>query len=116
MAAPNRALFESVVRLLVPVLDELVFVGGCTDVREYIGSGIQALLDNPDFTEALGGFLLPDAASQARRGLLGRTAQAPCAVSPSRALLSAWTGTGKIPRRMRVLQAGGIAVRRAAYA
>ena len=26
----NRALFESVVRLLVPVLDELVFVGGCT--------------------------------------------------------------------------------------
>lgn len=30
MADPNRALFESVVRLLVPVLDELVFVGGCT--------------------------------------------------------------------------------------
>src|SRR5215813_2816821 len=27
---PNRALFESVVRLLAPVLDELVFVGGCT--------------------------------------------------------------------------------------
>ena len=30
MADPNRALFESVVRLLAPVLDELIFVGGCT--------------------------------------------------------------------------------------
>lgn len=30
MADPNCALFESVVRLLAPVLDELVFVGGCT--------------------------------------------------------------------------------------
>lgn len=30
MADPNRTLFESVVRLLAPVLDELVFVGGCT--------------------------------------------------------------------------------------
>lgn len=30
MADPNRVLFESVVRLLAPVLDELVFVGGCT--------------------------------------------------------------------------------------
>lgn len=30
MADPNRALFDSVVRLLAPVLDELVFVGGCT--------------------------------------------------------------------------------------
>lgn len=29
MADPNRALFESVIRLLAPVLDELVFVGGC---------------------------------------------------------------------------------------
>ena len=29
MADPNRALFETVVRLLAPVLDELVFVGGC---------------------------------------------------------------------------------------
>jgi hypothetical protein len=27
---PNRAPFELVVRLLRPVLDELVFVGGCT--------------------------------------------------------------------------------------
>jgi hypothetical protein len=30
VADPNRALFESVVRLLASVLDELVFVGGCT--------------------------------------------------------------------------------------
>lgn len=30
MADPNRALFEAVVRLLAPVLNELVFVGGCT--------------------------------------------------------------------------------------
>jgi hypothetical protein len=30
VADPNRALFESVVQLLAPVLDELVFVGGCT--------------------------------------------------------------------------------------
>ena len=30
VADPNRALFESVVRLLAPVLDGLVFVGGCT--------------------------------------------------------------------------------------
>lgn len=30
MADPNRALLESVVRLLAPVLHELVFVGGCT--------------------------------------------------------------------------------------
>jgi len=29
VADPNRALFESVVRLLAPVLDEFVFVGGC---------------------------------------------------------------------------------------
>ena len=30
MADPNRALFESVVHLLAPMLEELVFVGGCT--------------------------------------------------------------------------------------
>jgi len=39
-------------------------------VRAYIAGEIQALLDNPDFIEALSGFLLPDAASQARRGIL----------------------------------------------
>jgi hypothetical protein len=30
VADPNRALFDSVVQLLDPVLDQLVFVGGCT--------------------------------------------------------------------------------------
>ena len=40
------------------------------DLREYIGQEVQALLDNRDFAEALAGFLLPDPASQARRGLL----------------------------------------------
>jgi hypothetical protein len=39
-------------------------------VREYIAGEIQALLDNQDFIEALPRFLLPDAASQARRALL----------------------------------------------
>jgi hypothetical protein len=179
VADPKRALFESVVRVLAPLLDELVFVGGCTaglfitdsaaggirptkdvdavvdvmptdaavlgfsnrwyptaietaqtfhiaghdvrvvtpalfiatkleafhgrggddvfashdlediiavvdgrpeivnesppraaDVRGYIGAEMRALLDNRDFTEALAGLLLPDVASQARRGLL----------------------------------------------
>jgi hypothetical protein len=46
------------------------------DVREYIGAEIRALLDNRDFTEALAGFLLPDPASQARRGLLDGRLQA----------------------------------------
>ena len=41
-----------------------------TDVRRYIADQIGALMDNPDFIDALPGFLLPDAASQARRGLL----------------------------------------------
>ena len=39
-------------------------------VREYIAGEIHALLDSQDFIEALSGFLLPDAASQARRPLL----------------------------------------------
>jgi hypothetical protein len=38
-----------------------------SDVRDYIASEIGALLKNEDFLEALPGFLLPDAASQARR-------------------------------------------------
>ena len=44
--------------------------GAAADVRAYIASEIRALLDNRDFTEALAGFLLPDVANQARRGLL----------------------------------------------
>jgi hypothetical protein len=39
-------------------------------VRAYISAEIQLLLDNPDFVEALAGFLLPDAANQARRPIL----------------------------------------------
>ena len=34
-----------------------------TDVRHYIAAEPAALLENRDFTEALAGFLLPDAAS-----------------------------------------------------
>lgn len=40
------------------------------NVRAYIASEVRALLNNPDFIEALAGFVLPDAASQARRPLL----------------------------------------------
>ena len=39
-------------------------------VRSYIADEIRLLLDSADFLEALAGFLLPDRASQARRGLL----------------------------------------------
>jgi len=42
---------------------------GGDDVRDYIGTEIRSLLDNQDFRDALAGFLLPDAASQARLGL-----------------------------------------------
>ena len=48
MADPNRALFESVVRLLAPVLDELVFVGGCTTglfITDPAASGIRPTKD-----------------------------------------------------------------------
>jgi hypothetical protein len=43
-----------------------------TDVRHYIASELRRLLETRDFTEALAGFLLPDAASQGRRSLLQR--------------------------------------------
>lgn len=39
-------------------------------VRDYIAAEVRSLLGNRDFVEALAGYLLPDAASQARRGLL----------------------------------------------
>jgi hypothetical protein len=48
VADPNRALFESVVRLLAPVLDELVFVGGCTTglfITDPAASGIRPTRD-----------------------------------------------------------------------
>jgi hypothetical protein len=44
--------------------------GADSAVRVYIASDVRSLLDDPDFVEALPGFLLPDAASQARRGLV----------------------------------------------
>ena len=48
MADPNRELFESVVQLLRPVLDELVFVGGCTTgllTTDPAASGVRATKD-----------------------------------------------------------------------
>ena len=48
MPDPNRALFESVVRLLDPVLDDLVFVGGCTTglfVTDSAAGGIRSTKD-----------------------------------------------------------------------
>jgi hypothetical protein len=48
MADPNRALFESVVHLLGPVLDDLVFLGGCTTglfVTDPAASGIRPTKD-----------------------------------------------------------------------
>jgi hypothetical protein len=40
------------------------------DVRSFIASEIAVLMANPEFREALPGFLLPDPASQARRSIL----------------------------------------------
>ena len=47
-------------------------------VRAYVAVEIRVLLDNADFVEALPGFLLPDAGSQARRGLLEERLRALC--------------------------------------
>lgn len=41
-------------------------------VREYIAAAFRELLANPDFVEALPGFLLPDRASQGRRPTIER--------------------------------------------
>jgi hypothetical protein len=50
---------------------ELRVAGG--DLREYVRREIAMLLANPRFIDALPGFLLPDAASQSRIGMvLGR--------------------------------------------
>jgi hypothetical protein len=48
VADPNRELFESVVSLLAPLLDELVFVGGCTTgifITDSAASGIRPTKD-----------------------------------------------------------------------
>jgi hypothetical protein len=46
------------------IVDELK--GAASDVRRYVASEVRALLERRDFADALPGFLLPDAASQAR--------------------------------------------------
>ena len=56
------------------IVDEVA--GAAADVRAYIVSEIRALLENRDFVEGLPGFLFPDQASQARRGLLEERLQA----------------------------------------
>jgi hypothetical protein len=48
MPDPNRELFEAVVRLLRPLLDELVFVGGCTTglfITDRAAAGIRPTKD-----------------------------------------------------------------------
>ena len=55
MTDPNRALFESVVCLLGPVLDELVFVGGCTTglfLTDLAAGGIRPTKDVDAIVEA----------------------------------------------------------------
>jgi hypothetical protein len=44
----------------------------------YIASKVRALPDDPAFIEALPGFLLPDAGSQARRSILEARLRALC--------------------------------------
>lgn len=60
-----------------PTLGAEVAAAG-RELRAYIATEIRALLDNPDFHEALPGFLLPDAGSQARRTLLEDRLRALC--------------------------------------
>lgn len=48
MVDPNRTLFESVVRLLAPVLGDLVFVGGCTTglfITDPAAAGVRPTVD-----------------------------------------------------------------------
>lgn len=45
---------------------------GAVDLRAYIRVGIKGLLAKPGFIDALPGYLLPDAASQSRIGILTR--------------------------------------------
>ena len=52
----------------VEIVDEIAAAN--FEVRTYVASQLRSLLDDPDFVEALPGFLRPDAASQRRRGIL----------------------------------------------
>jgi hypothetical protein len=45
---------------------------GAVDLRAYVRAGIKALLATPRFLDALPGYLLPDAASQSRIGIVLR--------------------------------------------
>jgi hypothetical protein len=50
------------------------------EARSFIASEITTLMADPEFREALSGFLLPDAASQARRSILERRLRAVAAL------------------------------------
>ena len=45
---------------------------GAVDLRAYVRAGFKGLLANPGFLDALPGYLLPDAASQSRIGIVLR--------------------------------------------
>ena len=45
---------------------------GAIDLRAYVRAGFKGLLANPGFLDALPGYLLPDAASQSRIGIVLR--------------------------------------------
>jgi hypothetical protein len=67
----SPGLLEDIIAVIdgrAEIIDEIGQTAG--DVRKYITSEIGALLENEDFLDALPGYLLPDAASQARRPLL----------------------------------------------
>ena len=72
--ADDVTLSHDVEDIMVVVDGRPEIVGEITEsqpeVRMYIAFEIQALLEDEDFMEGLPSFLLPDAASQARRPLL----------------------------------------------
>jgi len=95
---PNYAQFVSAVTKLEPLLDQIAFVGGCVigllimedivavhdgrpevvdevrqsalQLRRYLSDEFVSLLATPDFLDALPGYLMPDAASQQRLGIV----------------------------------------------
>ena len=70
----NRQLLAAMAARLKPLLPEIVFVGGCTTgLRRYIGKEVGRLLDNPEFVNALPGYLAGDEISQARVPMVLRT-------------------------------------------
>jgi hypothetical protein len=70
---------EDIVTLVDGRPEIVAEVGGADSaVRAYIAAEIRVLLDNAEFIEALPGFLLPDAGSQARRAILEERLRALC--------------------------------------